>query len=652
MAIFGIEDTTFWILSAIGLYWIYCIFWGVKGYLQAKSAAGYYIAGRSLPIWLFVLAATATSFSGWTYVGHPGTIFNSGIAYAYAGLYAITIPFTGVTFLKRQWILGKRYGFITPPEMYRRVFDSKWLGYSVVLVATLYSIFYLAVQLMASGLLFSVLTNGFIPFFVGAVALSMVLVFYVSMGGLRSVAYVDAVQFFLLAAGIIIIGYGAINAFGGIDGFLDGLTKIDPFYTDSHGAILLEQNWKKFIPTLGDEGKTMGMWTGVMMFSYMLALAGIQCSPAFTMWGFSNKDPSGMAWQQVVGSTLIIGAILVIFSTIQGLSGVMLRDVVKQDLNGDGILDYSAEGLNNLIVGSGGSGGTSDALVPKLMLDFLPLPLLVLVSVGGLAAMQSTGAPYISSFAAIFSREIISPYLRRGGKTIADSTEIWIARGLSVVVVALAFSVAFFRPDLMVMLGGLAVSFAFQLFIALFAMSYLRNTFTGKGITAGVFAGLLAVILTYGSFPVVGDIFPAVNDFLGQYQYPLSIHCCGWGILANLVVTVLVSAMTQQTKEEKRMRNEIHDYFAEVDQPTPSAQKWRNFVKLYAPFWWIMAFIGAPMFANGFWFGVPAQWVWLAVWWALGLFMMWAMAWGAQMSTMPKKEVVPIDAEAAKTTET
>ena len=642
MAIFGIEDTTFWILSGIGLYWIYCIFWGVKGYLKAKTASGYYIAGRSLPIWLFILAATATSFSGWTYVGHPGTIFNSGIAYAYAGLYAITIPFTGVLFLKRQWILGRRYGFITPPEMYRRVFDSKWLGYAVVLIATLYSVFYLAVQLMASGLLFSVLTNGFIPFFAGAVALSLVLVFYVSMGGLRSVAYVDALQFFLLAAGIIIIGFGAINAFGGIGAFLDGLRQIDPFYTNGHGAILLQQNWKKFIPTLGDEGKTMGMWTGVMMLSYMLALAGIQCSPAFTMWGFSNKSPKGMPWQQVVGSTLIIGFILVIFSTIQGLSGVVLRDVV-------GDTSYTAEGLAALIKGSGGSGKTSDALVPKLMLDFLPLPLLVLVSVGGLAAMQSTGAPYISSFAAIFSREIVSPYLRKGGKTIKESTEIWIARGLSLVVVAMAFSVAYFRPDLMVMLGGLAVSYAFQLFIALFAMAYLRNTFTGKGITAGVFAGILGVTLTYGSFPIVGDIFPAVNEFLGQYQYPLSIHCCGWGIIANLIVTVIVSAMTQQSKEERRMRNEIQDYFDEVDRPSPSGQTWRNFVKFYAPFWWIATFIGAPIFANGFWFGVPAQWVWLFVWWVLGVFMMWAMAWKAEMSTMPKKDIVPITEEAART---
>ena len=155
--------------------------------------------------------------------------------------------------------------------------------------------------------------------------------------------------------------------------------------------------------------------------------------------------------------------------------------------------------------------------------------------------------------------------------------------------------------------------------------------------------------MTYGSFPVVGDIIPEVNTFLKQFQYPLSIHCCGWGALAGLITTVVVSAMTSKSKEEKRMRNEIHDYFEEVDKPSSSGQSWRNFVKFYAPFWWIMAFVGAPVFANGFWFGIPAQWVWLFVWWALGLFMMWAMAWKAEMSTMPKKEVVPKDEKAAKT---
>ena len=56
----------------------------------------------------FCIGATATSFSGWTFMGHPGLIHRDGFPYAYASFYAITIPFTGVLFLKRQWMLGKK----------------------------------------------------------------------------------------------------------------------------------------------------------------------------------------------------------------------------------------------------------------------------------------------------------------------------------------------------------------------------------------------------------------------------------------------------------------------------------------------------------------------------------------------------------------
>ena len=59
-----------WLLLFTVGYWSYCIFWGIKGARQAKTASDYFIAGRGIGLWVFVLAATATSFSGWTF-GRP-----------------------------------------------------------------------------------------------------------------------------------------------------------------------------------------------------------------------------------------------------------------------------------------------------------------------------------------------------------------------------------------------------------------------------------------------------------------------------------------------------------------------------------------------------------------------------------------------------
>ncbi len=140
-----------WLFVFVLLYWSYCIFWGIRGAMQAKTASDYFIAGRRLSLWVFVLAATATSFSGWTFMGHPGLLYRDGFQYAYASFYAITIPFTGVLFLKRQWMLGKRFGFVTPGEMLSHYFKSDLIRILVVLVALVFSVPYLGVQLRASG---------------------------------------------------------------------------------------------------------------------------------------------------------------------------------------------------------------------------------------------------------------------------------------------------------------------------------------------------------------------------------------------------------------------------------------------------------------------------------------------------------------------
>ena len=96
---FGLEAKVLWLFVIVALNRSNSNYSGIQGARQSKTAGDYFIAGRSISIWVFVLAATATSFSGWTIMGHPGLIYRDGFPYAYASFYAITIPFTGVMFL-------------------------------------------------------------------------------------------------------------------------------------------------------------------------------------------------------------------------------------------------------------------------------------------------------------------------------------------------------------------------------------------------------------------------------------------------------------------------------------------------------------------------------------------------------------------------
>ena len=136
---------------------------------------------------------------------------------------AIAMPLPGVLFLKRQWILGKRFGFVTPGEMLAYYFKSELIRVLVVIVAMFFSVPYLGLQLLTSGFLFSVVTNGLVGVEFGMWVLTIVVVSYVASGGLRTVAYVDVLQGVLLASGIVVIGFATLTLVGGWERLLAGI---------------------------------------------------------------------------------------------------------------------------------------------------------------------------------------------------------------------------------------------------------------------------------------------------------------------------------------------------------------------------------------------------------------------------------------------
>ena len=48
---------------------------------------------------------------------------------------------------------------------------------------------------------------------------------------------------------------------------------------------------------------------------------------------------------------------------------------------------------------------------------------------------------------------------------------------------------------------------------------------------------------------------------------------------------------------------------------------------------------GDPNDASTWIFGMPSIWAWQILWWALGVFMMWFLAYKLNMSTVPEREV-------------
>jgi len=133
-----------WIFIFLGLYWAFCIFWGVRASRQITTTDDYFLSSRNVSPWVFALAATAISFAGWIFIAHPGLVFRDGFQFANTTFITIVVAISGVVLLKRQWMLGRRFGYTTSGEMLTAYYKGDGLRIISVGIALLFGIPFVA----------------------------------------------------------------------------------------------------------------------------------------------------------------------------------------------------------------------------------------------------------------------------------------------------------------------------------------------------------------------------------------------------------------------------------------------------------------------------------------------------------------------------
>jgi SSS family solute:Na+ symporter len=634
-----------WLFIFILLYWGYCIFWGASCAKDAKSAPAYFLAGRRLSPWLFIMAATATSYGGWAFLGQAGLVFRDGFPYAHTALYAIAIPLTGLLFLKRQWMLSKRFGYLTPGEMLSDYFRSDAIRFLVLAIALVFAVPFVALQLGAAGFLVSAVTDGWISRDAAMWGLAVVLLIYVTAGGLAGIANVDTLQCILFAMAMVIVGLIALDLVGGFQALNKGLAQLAGAHIgawgtthglgggdyDAYFAIPGVIQWSGGV---GRELPIGSVWTGVMGLTYMMAMMGVQASPAFSQWAFAAESPRAFAPQQVWASALVIGFILVVFTTLQGVGG--------QLLGGNPAVTDAGLALKQAIPPL--DRGNEAALVPAYINAIgAAAPWLVgLLAVGGLAAMQSTAAAHMTAAGAVLSRDVFRRYLK---PDVTARGQLLFSRISVLILVVLALLMATLAQEAVLALGSLALALAFQLWPSLLAATWLP-WITRQGAVFGLVAGIVAVVLTES----VGQVLTGYS--LPWGRWPWTIHSAAWGMFFNLLICIVASAMSQDRAERAR-RMRYHDFLRDHATLPATKQRIKPVAAAVVLLWLFFApgpgavignrFFGAPEAGYQGWdFGMPSVWAWEIIWWGLGVVMMWFLAYKMELSTAPAKPVEPL----------
>src|SRR3954451_4765647 len=194
-----------WLMIAMYFGILLCVAWWVirKG---NQSADDYFLAGRNLGWWVIGASIFASNIGSEHIVGLAGSGATIGVAMAHYELHAwclLVLAWVFVPFYMRSMV------FTMPEFLERRFSEGSRYILSIVSLIT-FVISKIAVGIFAGGVVFAALLPEMYlqigdtlidSFWIGSVLVIVLTGLYTTLGGMRAVAYNDAVQVIVLIAG-------------------------------------------------------------------------------------------------------------------------------------------------------------------------------------------------------------------------------------------------------------------------------------------------------------------------------------------------------------------------------------------------------------------------------------------------------------------
>ncbi|HKY04544.1 MAG TPA: sodium:solute symporter family protein, partial [Blastocatellia bacterium] len=232
---------------------VYIGIFAFRKYHTGEKAEGYFLANRSLGPYVFLLSLFGTNMTAFAILGSSGHSFNNGIVTfgLMASSSGLVIPLSLFFIGTRIWALGKRFGFMTPVQMFRDRWECGHIGTVIFAVQAALLVPYIIIGVMGGGTALSAISGGAVPYWLGGAIVAMVVMSYVFFGGMRGTAWVNTFQTVLFlcfgAVALVVIGKGmggfesAIAALGENPGTKALLTRerVSPLYFFSYTFIPL-----------------------------------------------------------------------------------------------------------------------------------------------------------------------------------------------------------------------------------------------------------------------------------------------------------------------------------------------------------------------------------------------------------------------------
>ena len=464
------------------IYLAAVLYIGIFAFRQARGrerAEDYFLASRSLGPFVFLFSLFGTNMTAFAILGSSGHAFSNGIVTfgLMASSSGLVIPLTIFLIGTRVWALGKKYGFMTPVQMFRDRWECGHIGTMIFILQAVLLVPYIIIGIMGGGTTLNVISGGLVPYWFGGAIVALVVMSYVFFGGMRGTAWVNTFQtiLFLLfgAIAIMVIGMGmggfrsAANAMLASPALAPLLTRerISPLYFFSYTFIPLSAIAFPHILIFCLTAEKMNHFKKTVIF-YPLCILAIWL-PCVFLGVMANRitDVPQIRAKQEARRTL-------------ATQGKTMEPEARDELR---------------------EKAAADDVIMLLLQRYAPLWLAGLLGAGIMAAVMATDSQ-ILALSTMFTEDVFAFY---GGKRrFGEAVQVHTGRIFIVIITIVAYVVALRAPET---IFELAIQYAFSGFAALSPL--LVAALFWKGSTKW---GALAVTLWTAAAVVAVAIFQHV----------------------------------------------------------------------------------------------------------------------------------------------
>lgn len=510
---------------------------------RQKDSTEYFLAGRNLGWFVVGASIFASNIGSEHIVGLAGSGATDGAVMAHYELHAWCLLILG-------WLMVPFYmrsKVFTMPEFLERRFSPGARTLLSIISLVAYVLTKIAVGIFAGGIVFSVLLPemsfaGLNSFWVGSILVILLTGFYTILGGLKAVAYTEAMQTVILIIGSLLVTWFGIDALGGW-GELKAIVGSEMFNI-----------WKPIVPEgveatwapVRETGRMAWYFNGNYPWIGMLF-----CAPIIGLWYWTTDQ---YIVQRTLGAANVTQArrgtiaaaflklLPVFIFIIPGMICLALAMSGKMPGIADQLLDQDGNVLRD----------QAQSVFPLLVANILPIGIRGIVVAGLLAALMSSLAGVFNASSTLFTMDF---YARFRPKATQEQL-IWIGRlatAVMVIIGLLWIPVIQGGRGLYDYLQGVQAYLAPPIAVVFF-LGVFSKRLNAKGCMAALLTGFgmglfrlavdTPVKLSEGFSYDQGSFLWIINNIFFQYYSLLITLVC-------IAVMIIVSRLSEKPDEEK-----------------------------------------------------------------------------------------------------